>query len=153
MNCLAYTLLIGLLTISVSGCNQGVADTKSQAVSEDCANCGKVIAIKPVTAEAKGSGAGAIIGAAIGGILGNQVGGGSGKTAATAAGVIGGAVAGNEVEKKNNESTYYVVTIDLDQGGERTVNVNNAVGIAIGSEVKIVGNDIQVVATRSPTRG
>lgn len=141
-----YALLVGVLLTGASGCERSNSATTQEEAS-NCTTCGKVVSIKPVTAEGKGSGAGAVIGAVVGGILGNQVGGGSGKDAATAAGVIGGAVAGNEVEKKKNETTYYAVTVDLDQGGEQTVNIGNAAGIAIGSEVKIVGNDIQVIDT------
>ena len=145
------------MAILLAGCNpqseqQGqteeAADSGNQApepAAEECLNCGVIVDIQPVTTEGDTSGAGAVIGAVVGGLLGNQVGGGSGKDAATAIGAVGGALAGNEVEKKRNAVTYYQVTVDLNDGSRKVVNVNSPQGIQPGMEVEVVGNDIHVL--------
>ncbi|MBD3648776.1 MAG: glycine zipper 2TM domain-containing protein [Pseudomonadales bacterium] len=150
-------LLVALFLTALAGCEQGKVSQSGDSSSsggdtslfseETCATCGSVVAIEPVKVDGEGSGAGAVIGAVMGGVLGNQIGDGSGRDAATAVGVIGGAVAGNEIEKKSKASTYYAVTVDLDQGGQRTVNVASSAGISIGTEVEIVGNDLRVLSS------
>ncbi|HEX4872262.1 MAG TPA: glycine zipper 2TM domain-containing protein [Nevskiaceae bacterium] len=108
-----------------------------------CQDCGTVSAIQPVQAKGEGSGLGAAAGAVLGGVIGHQFGGGSGQKAATAAGAIGGALAGNEVEKRMKGSTYYAVTVNMDNGSVRTVNVADATGLAIGGKVRVVGDNLQ----------
>jgi len=60
--------------------------------------------------------------------------------------VIGGAVVGNKIEGNRNDDLYYVITVDMETGGQRTATVDSAVGlgIGIGSPVMIVGNDISL---------
>lgn len=108
-----------------------------------CTNCGTVADIRAV--ESSSSGAGAIIGAVVGGLLGNQVGGGSGKDIATVAGAVGGALAGNEVERRRRGVSYYEVIVNMDNGGREVVNIADPRGLSVGMDVKIVGNDIQVL--------
>jgi outer membrane lipoprotein SlyB len=105
-----------------------------------------VTSISAVKKEGAGTGVGAVIGGLVGGLAGNQVGGGDGKKIATVAGVIGGAVVGNKIEGNRNDDSYYVITVDMDDGGQRTATVDNAaaLGIGIGSPVTIVGNDISL---------
>lgn len=109
-----------------------------------CDNCGTVSAIQPVRQKGEGSGAGALAGAVIGGVIGHQFGGGRGKDAATVIGAVGGGVAGNEVEKNLKSSTYYQVTVQMEAGGTRTVNVGTTAGIAIGTPVRVIGNNLEL---------
>ena len=112
----------------------------------DCANCGTIVDIDRVSEGDEGiSPAGAVIGAVVGGLVGSQVGGGSGQDAATAIGAVGGAVAGNEVAQSSDDDVYYRVTVEMADGREKTVNVNSARGIDIGTDVRVVGNDLHVI--------
>lgn len=109
-----------------------------------CADCGTVSAIEEKSKIGKGSGLGAIGGAVLGGVLGHQFGGGKGKTAATAAGAIAGGVGGNYAERKIRADKYYEVTVTMESGGTRTVKVQDASGITVGSKVRVVGENIEL---------
>ena len=116
---------------SVDGSSADAADVNdsSAEVAEACASCGTIQAITPVKVDGNTSGAGAVAGAIIGGVV-----------TRTAAGAVGGAVAGNEVEKRRNTSTVYEVTIDMESGGNRTVNLASASGFSVGDEVRVSGD-------------
>lgn len=152
--------VIVLMIAALAACNQDSAPKTSETNSSPqetttvskppvskppvCTGCGTVVAIEPVTVKGEGSGVGAVIGAVAGGVLGHQVGGGSGKDVATVAGAVGGAVAGHEIEKRKKAQTYYAVTVNLDQGGQTTVNLVSVAGIAVGAKVELVGNDLHL---------
>ena len=84
---------------------------------------------------------GAAVGAVAGGILGNQVGGGRGRTLATIAGVAGGAVAGNAIANNNTSAQevggVFRITIQLDQGGQRVIDVSDLGGLRQGDRVEV----------------
>lgn len=107
-----------------------------------CDTCGIVRSVTEVTGQGSASGLGGVIGGIVGGVAGNQVGGGDGKKLATVAGVIGGAVLGNKIEKDRNGTTYYEVSIDMENGGQRVISVPNTYGINPGAAVMVNGNDI-----------
>lgn len=109
-----------------------------------CGDCGTVSNIELVKAKGEGSGMGALAGAVMGGVIGHQFGGGSGKDAATAAGAIGGAFAGHEAEKRFKGSQYYRVTVSMEAGGSRTVNLAAVDGISVGTPVRVVGENLQL---------
>lgn len=133
------TLACGVLL----GCDSSAVDSDTATTQAPaCATCGTVAAIEPVKVKGHSSGKGAIAGAIIGGVIGHQFGSGSGNDAATAGGAIGGAIAGNEAEKEYNSYNVYNMRIDLDQGGQRTVQVESAEGFSIGDAVKIVGDRV-----------
>ncbi|HUP92925.1 MAG TPA: glycine zipper 2TM domain-containing protein [Solimonas sp.] len=111
-----------------------------------CADCGTIASIEPVKAKGDASGAGAIMGAIAGGVIGHQFGSGKGNDAATAAGAIGGGLAGHEIEKNMKGTTYYKVTVMMENGTSRTVNLNTTQGISVGSRVRVIGNDLQLRA-------
>jgi predicted lipid-binding transport protein (Tim44 family) len=92
-----------------------------------CENCGTVSNV-----------VGAAVGAVAGGLLGNQIGGGSGKKIATVAGAVGGGLAGHEIEKRRNTSTYWEVTVQMDNGTTRTVQYPQAPGVTVGQKVKVI---------------
>lgn len=109
-----------------------------------CDNCGTVTAIDPVGGDGVSKTAGAIIGAVIGGLAGHQIGGGSGKDIATGAGAAGGAIAGSKIAEGRGVK-YYAVTVDMDRGGRRVINVDLPGGLTTGTRVQVVGNDLHIV--------
>lgn len=112
----------------------------------ECSDCGTVRAVDPMTKSGDASGKGAIIGAVIGGVVGHQFGSGRGQDAATAAGAVGGAAAGHQVEKNRNTGTYYRITVDMDKGETRSVNVSDPAGLRAGSRVRVSGNNLEKLA-------
>jgi outer membrane lipoprotein SlyB len=108
-----------------------------------CANCGTVRGVDVMNKSGQASGAGAVIGAVVGGVVGHQFGKGRGQDAATAAGAVGGAAAGHQTEKNRNTGQYYRVTVDMDQGATREVNVNDPGGLRPGSRVRVSGNNLE----------
>jgi outer membrane lipoprotein SlyB len=87
-----------------------------------------------------GIGVGAIAGAVLGGIVGNQVGSGRGNTAATVIGAAGGAYAGNEIEKRQQQSQAvdaYKFSIRMDNGNYQTLTQDTVADIRVGDRVQI----------------
>jgi outer membrane lipoprotein SlyB len=84
---------------------------------------------------------GAVAGGVAGAVLGNQVGNGNGKTVATILGAIGGGFAGNAIEKNMKKETVYQVSVRMDDGSRRTVEV--AQPPAVGSKVTVDGSSIR----------
>ena len=141
------TYLAGIAGLALAcgallGCSSSADDNQQVAQPAPCATCGTVTAIEPVKVKGQSSGKGAIAGAIIGGVIGHQFGSGSGNDAATAGGAVGGAIAGNEAEKEYNSYDVYDMRIDLDEGGQRTVQVESAEGFSVGDSVKIVNNRV-----------
>ena len=88
----------------------------------------------------RASGAGAIIGGVAGAVLGNQIGHGFGRSAATAAGAIGGAVVGNNIEGNRagpEVREVYRVSVLLDNGAYRALDVGGGVDLRVGDRVRI----------------
>lgn len=104
---------------------------------------GRVATIESVAAGQRPSTnvGGAAVGAVAGGILGNQVGGGRGRTLATIAGVAGGAVAGNAIANSNTSAQevggVFRITIQLDQGGQRVIDVSDLGDLRQGDRVQV----------------
>lgn len=107
-----------------------------------CQTCGTVRSVTAITEQGQSTGAGAVIGAIVGGVAGNQVGGGSGRDLATAAGVVGGALLGNNIERNRNAAAYYEVVIDMENGGQQVVNLQDPAGISSGSSVYVENGNI-----------
>lgn len=81
-----------------------------------CNECSRVVSVRSVEREGKGSGLGAVGGAVIGGLLGNQVGGGNGKKIATVGGAVAGGFAGNEIEKRSKSTRVWIVELEHSDG-------------------------------------
>jgi outer membrane lipoprotein SlyB len=133
-------LLACVLAVVAAGCT-------SPGGTTSCRDCGTVRAVDVInTGEGRTTGAGAIIGAVIGGVVGHQIGSGRGNAAATAGGAVAGAVVGNEAEKSRGVPvSYYRITVDMDSGVTREVNVNDTGGLARGSRVRVIGRDLEVI--------
>jgi outer membrane lipoprotein SlyB len=89
------------------------------------------------------SAVGTLGGAAAGGFAGNQFGHGSGKTLMTIAGVVAGGLAGREVEKQVKAKEVYDVTVNMEDGGQRSVTVDQLNGLGVGSRVRVNGSSLQ----------
>ena len=111
-------------------------------VRKICADCGVISSIQQVKIEGEGTGMGAVAGAAAGGYAGNQFGGGNGKIATTAVGVLAGAAAGHYAEKQIRSKQVQRLTIRMDGGNARTVDVAELNGMTIGTKVKVSGNTV-----------
>ena len=103
-----------------------------------CGDCGVVQNVRQVQQQGQSSGAGAVVGGVLGGVLGHQIGSGRGNTVATVAGVAGGALVGNEVEKNRNTSTYWEVSLTMDNGRPRTFTYSSPPSVRPGDHVKLV---------------
>jgi len=118
-------------------------ERKSVPAPVICNNCGTITNIEQEKEKGSGSGLGAVVGAVAGAVVGHQVGDGRGKDLATAAGAIGGGFAGNEIEKRAKGTTYFHVTVAMENGGTQTVDVPALNGLTTGSKVKVIGNSLQ----------
>lgn len=107
-----------------------------------CADCGTVSNIVEVRQAGQGSGAGAAAGAIAGGVAGHQFGGGRGKDVATAVGAIAGAIAGHQIEKQVRASNTYDVTVSMDDGSSRMINVVDLGGLQVGTKVRVDGANL-----------
>lgn len=116
---------------------------KAEPVRQVCNSCGRVTSVETIKQRAQGSGLGAAGGAVLGGLLGNQVGDGSGRKLATVAGAVGGAVVGNQVEGNMKATTTYRVHVRLDNGKERTFNLQNLNGFSNGDRIRIVNGGLR----------
>lgn len=155
---LSVTLLSLLLMTGLSACNPADGQVESSADRSSaeprqaarpaappaCNNCGHITSIETLKVKGEGSGFGAVAGAVAGAVIGHQVGGGRGKDVATVAGAVGGGFAGNEIEKRAKGTTYYRVTVNMESGGMRTLDVAALNGLSTGTKVKVVGNNLQV---------
>ena len=97
---------------------------------------GKVEAIELYrTSDNKLVNGGTIIGGIAGGVIGHQIGSGRGNTAATIAGALGGALVGNEIEKKQTQTTRYRITVRLDSGNSLIVEDQRDLNLRVGDRV------------------
>ena len=119
------------------------APAPAPVIAPVCDNCGTITSVEQMKSQGKGSGVGAVLGAIAGGVAGHQFGKGRGKDVATAAGAVGGGFAGNEIEQRVKGEIYFHVTVAMENGGTRVVDVASMEGLGTGSKVKVVGNDLQ----------
>ena len=118
--------------------------TAAPAQNRTCATCGTLESIRYVEQKGQASGGGAVVGGVLGGVVGHQFGSGRGNTVATIAGV--GALAGNEVEKNVKKTSYYTLTVLLDNGKRQTVSQSAKPNFREGDRVRIVDGNRLVFA-------
>ncbi len=108
-----------------------------------CAVCGSIESVTPVTRSTKppGVGVGTVAGGVLGAVLGNQIGQGNGRTLGTIIGAVGGGFAGNAIEKNMRKETVYQVSVRMEDGSHRTLEV--AQPPAVGSRVTVEGSTIR----------
>lgn len=159
MKTLTQTISLALLSMSLvfslTACREepepAARVAKSSPAPAKCYDCGTVTNIEQMKAKGDASGVGAVAGAVVGAVIGRQIGDGRGQDAATVAGAVGGGFAGNEIEKRVKGTIYYRVTVTMENGGTRAVDVNSLNGLSTGSKVKIVGNNLQLAGIRGST--
>jgi outer membrane lipoprotein SlyB len=112
------------------------------AVAQVCAVCGSVESVTPVTRSTKpaGVGVGTIAGGVLGAVLGNQIGQGNGRTLGTIVGAVGGGFAGNAIEGQMRKETVYQVSVRMEDGSRRTLEV--AQPPSVGSRVTVEGSTL-----------
>jgi len=146
----ALSLFVGAaLALSANGFAQQAAPaTAAQApAAATCKTCGVVSSVRYVEGKGQASGAGMVIGGVAGGVVGHQIGSGRGNTVATIAGAGVGAYAGNQVEKNAKKKSYWVVTVNLDNGKKQSINSSDKPAFNKGDRVKIVdGNKLALLA-------
>lgn len=113
------------------------------AASRVCTSCGAIESVTPVTRSTKapGVGVGTVAGGVLGAVLGNQIGQGNGRTLGTIIGAVGGGFAGNAIEGRMRQETVYQVSVRMEDGSHRTVEVAQAP--AVGSRVTVEGSTIR----------
>jgi len=125
---------------SYSGVSPAPAPAPAVAV---CAVCGSVESVTPVERSTKppGVGVGTVAGGVLGAVIGNQIGSGGGRTAATILGAVGGGFAGNAIEGKMRKETVYQVSVRMEDGSHRMVEVASAP--SAGSRVTVEGSTLR----------
>lgn len=149
------SILLVSSSLILAGCNEpSASDARLAPASQSsaprpvvqkapvCQDCGTISNIQQVKLEGEGTGMGAVSGAAAGGYAGNQFGGGKGKIGTTAAGVLAGAAAGHYAEKAIRSKTVQRLTVRMDSGSVRTVDVEQLNGMTLGTKVKVAGNTV-----------
>lgn len=130
-----------LLTASAQKAAQAAA-AKTVSTRQACDTCGVLQSVEEVEVKGEPGYGGMIAGGVAGALLGSQIGKGDGRTAASILGAAGGAYAGREVEKNMKKEKRYNVTVRLNNGSTQTVQMEQNPGLAVGSQVKIVGNGV-----------
>jgi outer membrane lipoprotein SlyB len=125
---------VGMMTGIIPGAN---SKSTSQEAVKECLNCGVIESIKLVEVKGEGTGVGAVTGGVVGAVVGSQIGQGKGKTVAEVAGAAGGAYAGHEIEKNLKKSTYFRVSVRMNNGSVRTVTQKTDPGFKTGDSVRI----------------
>jgi outer membrane lipoprotein SlyB len=117
-----------------------VAATGSVAMAETPVRDdeGKVEAIEIYRApDNKPINPGTVIGGIAGGVIGHQIGSGRGNAAATVLGAVGGAVVGNEIEKRQVQTTRYRITVRIDSGSSLIVEETRDLNLRVGDRVRV----------------
>jgi outer membrane lipoprotein SlyB len=147
MKTIARSISLALVPLALLGCS---SQPRSQApapvygtTAPAYSDYGYVRSIEAVQTAGRTTGGGAIVGGVLGAVIGHQFGGGTGKNLSTAAGAVGGAIAGNEIERNRaSGDTVYRVTVRMDNGDMRTLDVASTNGLGIGERVRLEGNHI-----------
>lgn len=100
---------------------------------------GQVTNVRDITVRGgRPSGLGSFLGAILGGVAGSKVGSGTGSTVASVGGAVAGSMAGQRVEQSGQSRSSVELTIRLDNGEERTYQVDPNESYRTGDMVKIV---------------
>jgi len=136
--------------LALGGCKDGepLGQKIGAAITPTCHECGTVSAMQRMKEKGDATGAGAVIGAVAGAVIGHQFGSGRGNDAATATGAIAGGITGHQVERRINSNVWYRVTVAMEDGGTRTIDLapDQATGLAVGSKVKVNGDRLEVAS-------
>lgn len=160
-------LMVVAIVLAVAGCSGADSDTHSSTSSNShktaqasqpahrrastpkkqvCSHCGTIVSIDKRHTQGDNTSTGAVIGTVAGAVagvaIGNQIGHGTGKDIAKAVGGIGGAAAGHKLGKRLDTKTYYAVTVKMESGGNKLVNVADASALSVGQHVSVENGNI-----------
>ncbi len=145
-----HMLMLAALALAAAGNAIAQTSPAPQAPlpgAPPCDTCGVVESVHYVEKQGQGSGVGLIAGGVVGGVLGNQIGSGRGNTAATIIGAGAGAYAGNQVEKNAKKTSYWVVSVKLDNGSHKSITSGARPAFKQGDRVKVVdGKRLALIA-------
>lgn len=109
---------------------------------QPCSNCGVIEGIRELIQDQPGTGLGAIAGGVIGGALGSNLGKGNGRTLASIAAAIGGGMIGNQIEKSQHRTVSYQVSLRMENGTSRFIDMSSVPSWRIGDKVRLVDGAI-----------
>lgn len=115
---------------------------RAEADLPNCNNCATVTSVREEKRKSKNGTKGAVIGGVIGGLLGNQMGKGDGNTAATVIGAVGGAWIGHEMERKQNRTKVWKVTVRDRLGQERSFDYKDKPTWIEGQVVRVKSGNV-----------
>jgi len=133
-----HMLMAAALALAAAGNALAQAPQAPLPGAPPCDTCGVVESVQYVEKQGQGSGVGLIAGGVVGGVLGNQIGSGRGNTAATIIGAGAGAYAGNQVEKNAKKTSYWVVSVKLDNGAHKSITSGAQPAFKQGDRVKVI---------------
>lgn len=109
-----------------------------------CNSCGTISNIEQRTEKGEGTGMGAVAGAVAGALIGREIvkGDRDKRNIAGAAGAVGGGYAGHQIEKSARSSTYYLVSVRMEDGRTETVTLNSTEGLSVGQKVRVESGNI-----------
>ena len=107
-----------------------------------CLDCGVIEDVRQIVHEGQGSGLGAIAGGVLGAALGSNLGKGHGRTLASLAAAIGGGMIGNQIEKSRNQKIGYQVSLRMEDGTKRSIEIPSVPSWRIGDAVRLVNGSI-----------
>jgi outer membrane lipoprotein SlyB len=129
-----FMFISGLL-LATAVAAQPLPGTPAASAPSTCSHCGVVTSVQYVEKKGEASGAGLVAGGIVGGVLGHQIGSGRGNTAAT--------IIGAGAKKKS----YWVVSVRLDDGSQRSITQSAKPAFKKGDRVKIVdGNRLALLS-------
>lgn len=109
---------------------------------QPCPDCGVIEGVRQLVLDGQGTGLGAVAGGVLGGALGSNLGKGNGRTLATIAAAIGGGMLGNQIEKSRHQTVGYHVSLRMENGSTRSVEMNSVPPWRIGDAVRLVNGAI-----------
>lgn len=107
-----------------------------------CQDCGVVEDVRQIVKDGPSTGLGAIAGGVLGGALGSNLGKGHGRTLASVAAAIGGGMIGNQIEKSQHQTISYQVSLRMEDGTTRLIDVRSVPTWRIGDTVRLVNGVI-----------
>lgn len=146
-------LLLPAMAISVlllAGCGSPppAAPTMSTQGST-LVQTGQVIDVRDVAVRGgRPSGLGSFLGAILGGVAGSKIGSGTGSSVASVGGAVAGGMAGQRVEQSGAGRRSIELTVRLENGEERTYQVDPTEQYRAGDTVKITTSGGESRVTR-----
>ncbi len=107
-----------------------------------CSDCGVIESVRQMVHDGESTGLGAIAGGILGGALASNLGKGNGRTLASVAAAIGGGMIGNQIEKSRHQTLSYQVSLRMEDGTTRLIEMHTVPSWRIGDTVRLVNGAI-----------